>query len=655
MTARDSPNPGTHSGLWSRVLPYFLIFLGFALRLYRIAYQSIWWDEAYSLHIARDGLAVMFGLPSSVTQVHLDHPPLYYGLLSMWTRLAGLSELSLRYLSLLFGVLLLPVVYRVAHRLFGRPTGLAAVALTALSPLYVVYSQEVRVYVLLPLLYLLLVYILHRLVEAGGQVPLRLWLGLAVVEALLLYSHYFAALGVLYANLFLLAFWLWRHGQRRISLRRWIGSQLLAAALYAPWAWEVILNWGYFRSRGRIREPWVVPPGPLVFARRIWRFTVSGNGAAAESLPLLSTGAALLALIGVLTILLAFRTDQPSKKHLCRTWMMLAHGLIPLALCFALWQAWPDAQPRYTLVFSIPLFLVLSRSLAVLLTGRSHTPAPPRYQAPTLSYLAGALLALALALVFGTGLYVQYFDERFHKDDVRSVAAYLQEMSTVEDAILIGPDDYSVPYYYDGPAFVAMAHDDPRADKVRHLGEVTTGKQRLFLVRWEPSKADLHGLRPFLLEQAGRLVAWRDFRGLDVCVYALDAPTGSLPELSEWGDLQARFGPLLMTGAWYEPATATDDAVAVALRWRLDEPADGPYKVVVMLTDAEGRRISSADILLLDEVMAELDSHRQRHLLQAVSSVQQSILTTTGWDVFGETFLQKAIRLQVREGRVQMV
>lgn len=60
-------------------------------------------------------------------------------------------------------------------------------------------------------------------------------------------------------------------------------------------------------------------------------------------------------------------------------------------------------------------------------------------------------------------------------------------------------------------------------------------------------------------------------------------------------------------------------------------------------------------ILLLDEVMAELDSHRQRHLLQAVSSVQQSILTTTGWDVFGETFLQKAIRLQVREGRVQTV
>lgn len=58
-------------------------------------------------------------------------------------------------------------------------------------------------------------------------------------------------------------------------------------------------------------------------------------------------------------------------------------------------------------------------------------------------------------------------------------------------------------------------------------------------------------------------------------------------------------------------------------------------------------------ILLLDEVMSELDSRRQRHLLQAMSSVQQSILTTTSWDIFEEAFLSQTLRLQVREGRVQ--
>ncbi len=58
-------------------------------------------------------------------------------------------------------------------------------------------------------------------------------------------------------------------------------------------------------------------------------------------------------------------------------------------------------------------------------------------------------------------------------------------------------------------------------------------------------------------------------------------------------------------------------------------------------------------ILLLDEVMAELDSHRQRHLLQAVNGVQQAVLTTTDWEVFDEEFLNQALRLCVQEGRVQ--
>jgi DNA replication and repair protein RecF len=60
-------------------------------------------------------------------------------------------------------------------------------------------------------------------------------------------------------------------------------------------------------------------------------------------------------------------------------------------------------------------------------------------------------------------------------------------------------------------------------------------------------------------------------------------------------------------------------------------------------------------ILLLDEVMAELDSHRQKQLLQTVDHVQQAILTTTDWNVFGESFLNRALRLEVTQGRVQVI
>jgi hypothetical protein len=138
--------------------------------------------------------------------------------------------------------------------------------------------------------------------------------------------------------------------------------------------------------------------------------------------------------------------------------------------------------------------------------------------------------------------------------------------------------------------------------KVHHLSRITTGKQRLFLVHWDPSKADVQGLRPFLLEQAGQLIDWTDFRRLDVRVYALDDATGELPHLSSLGGNPVRFGPLSLTGVFYEPVAMTDNAVAVALRWRLTEPVDAAYKVVVMLTDSEGRRLSAADVIILDEV-----------------------------------------------------
>jgi len=60
-------------------------------------------------------------------------------------------------------------------------------------------------------------------------------------------------------------------------------------------------------------------------------------------------------------------------------------------------------------------------------------------------------------------------------------------------------------------------------------------------------------------------------------------------------------------------------------------------------------------ILLLDEVMAELDGYRQRHLLQTVDGVQQAVLTTTDWGVFGEEFLSRVLCLRVQEGRIQRV
>ncbi|MBW7958686.1 MAG: hypothetical protein H3C69_03930, partial [Candidatus Promineofilum sp.] len=73
-----------------------LLLLAFALRLLRLDYQSLWWDEGISLHLATSG----FG---EIIRDRLDniHPPLYFFILKGWLALVGVSPFTGRYLSTL--------------------------------------------------------------------------------------------------------------------------------------------------------------------------------------------------------------------------------------------------------------------------------------------------------------------------------------------------------------------------------------------------------------------------------------------------------------------------------------------------------------------------------------------------------------------------
>jgi len=57
-------------------------------------------------------------------------------------------------------------------------------------------------------------------------------------------------------------------------------------------------------------------------------------------------------------------------------------------------------------------------------------------------------------------------------------------------------------------------------------------------------------------------------------------------------------------------------------------------------------------VLLLDEVLAELDSSRRSDLLERLSGVEQTLLTTTDLDLFNEYFLNHARLWHIREGHL---
>lgn len=65
------------------------------------------------------------------------------------------------------------------------------------------------------------------------------------------------------------------------------------------------------------------------------------------------------------------------------------------------------------------------------------------------------------------------------------------------------------------------------------------------------------------------------------------------------------------------------------------------------------RHSGEAPLLLLDEVLAELDSRRRDLLLRTVQNVEQAVLTATDPAMFSTDFLARASTMTVSEGRIQ--
>ena len=76
------------------VLTCLLLLLALGLRLYHLDWQAIWEDEGFSVYYAS------LGLRQLLHELPVDHVPLYYLLMRPWTRLAGISEFSVRFPSL---------------------------------------------------------------------------------------------------------------------------------------------------------------------------------------------------------------------------------------------------------------------------------------------------------------------------------------------------------------------------------------------------------------------------------------------------------------------------------------------------------------------------------------------------------------------------
>jgi len=174
------------------VLSPFLFTLALGFNLYRLGTPSIWFDEAFSVELARQPLPllwhIIFGLEPNME--------LYYLLLHGWLVVTGMlgqhsTEFVVRLPSAIFAALSTVVVFLLGRRFLTMPAGLVAAGLYLLNDLQLVYAQQARSYSLQLLLTCIAWYAFFAAIT-GESYAKRWWMCYIGATTLAVYTHLFS-------------------------------------------------------------------------------------------------------------------------------------------------------------------------------------------------------------------------------------------------------------------------------------------------------------------------------------------------------------------------------------------------------------------------------------------------------------------------------
>ncbi|MCL4256670.1 MAG: glycosyltransferase family 39 protein, partial [Anaerolineae bacterium] len=136
-----------------------ILLIAFLLRVHDIGGQSLWHDEGNTyVQTTRNFAEIADNAGRDI------HPPLYYWLITVWTRFMGDSETGLRSLSLFASLITVAVTFAIGKRLFGIIPAVFAMIFISLNTFSIYYAQEARMYALLALLGALAMWLFVRFI-----------------------------------------------------------------------------------------------------------------------------------------------------------------------------------------------------------------------------------------------------------------------------------------------------------------------------------------------------------------------------------------------------------------------------------------------------------------------------------------------------------
>lgn len=585
---------------WARLLLLLLILVAFSRVMWQLDGKNLWWDESLSLQRAESGwldliqgrLFLYDGLTDDLTRD--QHPFFFFIVQGILLRLAGESEVVLRFPSVMAVTLLVPGLWTFA-RLFVR-RGLMAVTtpwwaalLAAAHPFYLWYGQEARPYALWAMLAMVSTYCLARATErapsrtmAADVPPTRAWWIGYVISALMFYTTHFYAVFLLPVHALMLALWLWARSRRMALLA--MGAALLAGAAVGAFAyWMILVRQGGGGNFSEV-EPAILFPDLL----NAFSLGKSVNIVQVWYLDLLF-GA--LALVGVLGTLWGVRRIRKGG------WLPIAlvgGPIVMLLLAMTVYPAYMDAR-HMSLIGGGYILLVAAGLGVITQRGRVATIA------------AGALALLLVAgMAYST---VNYFTmEEYAKDDFTALGEYLDRRLAPGDVVLVkSPFAWRIFNYYTNIDAIPAAQAAGA-----HMGQY--GVPLLRHVPWEEQEAQisewaqeyrrvwliLSNTHPYM-DVDRRIDAWMNenlfnvqeiiyfsHSSLSSTLYLEKVPVyeGLPPELE--APITGVFGDLIQVVGLEVGAPVRDDmGIPVTIYWQTLAPTPDHYKYILTLEEVQ--------------------------------------------------------------------
>jgi hypothetical protein len=462
-----------------------ILVVNVLFKLYNITYSSFDLDEAVHVWFAQ------LPLDEVIAQAANDpNPPLFNVLISGWIKTLGISELAIRWFSLLFSALAAGALFVFLRRNVNMRVAVIAAVLFTVSAVQVRFAHNARPYTMLVFLvicsYGMLLEVLRR------PSPLK-FVGYFFATALMLYAHPTSVFNLPAQALFVLP--RLRSDWRTVLLIG--GCQVLAIGTYMLWYVSI----PYFRS-----DPgtWLQPP---TWAEALVHIRYLNGSADNDAMLIVQLAMAVLGAIFLVFI-------QKDNKSVSLFMLALLWTAVPFLGNFAFsHMAEPIFQGKYVLSAQLGMVVLMAVSIDALKWQWLRWP---------------VFAAVAVLLVF----HIDF--KSTSGEDWRAAAAHVKADEGPRTATFISPwfEFRSFAYYFDREAYtdphitqkVLVAKNVFTAwHDVVAVGASQSRFKRLHLIWSQPSVENMQPRIDSLL-QRGKLVAETKLEGITIYTFDLPSP-----------------------------------------------------------------------------------------------------------------------------------